>query len=321
MAEQITGLIISNQRYHCLVEIQDENSELNGETLRCSIRGKKRGMVCGDKVKISLVNNEEGVIEKQLARNNELARPNMRGRKEVLASNIDQLIIVVAPKPALDPELIDRYLATAEMMQTKAILVLNKTDLLNEKTESAWESFSKLPYTQFRTYAKPNKNEDTDSNLGKAVEHDDLNKLKQTMAGKTSVMVGLSGVGKSSILNAIAPDYAAETQEISAAHEEGKHTTTVATSYLIDIDGQTGRLIDSPGVRDFAPPPIPADEVYKGFIEIHETGEHCKFRDCQHLREPHCAVKQAVEDGEIDARRYKSYRHLRDLMDKLYRAY
>jgi len=311
VADKIQGLITSNQRYHCLVEIQDDSSELNGETLRCSIRGKKRGLVCGDRVKISLVNNEEGVIEKQLSRRNELARPNMRGRKEVLAANIDQIIIVVAPKPTLDPELIDRYLATAEMMQTEAILVLNKIDLLDEKTEKNWHSFSKLPYPLFKTHAKR-----TDKSLTC-----DLDALKQTMINKTSVMVGLSGVGKSSLLNAIAPDYAAETQEISAAHEEGKHTTTVATSYLIKIGDAMGRLIDSPGVRDFAPPPIHADEVYKGFVEIFAASEHCKFRNCQHLREPQCAVKQAVADDEIDARRYKSYRHLRDLMQKLYRAY
>lgn len=311
MADQLTGLVISNQRYHCLVEVLDEKSECYGHTLRCSMRGKKRGIVCGDRVKISLVNNEEGVIEKQLKRDNELARPNMRGQKEVLAANIDQLIIVVAPKPAVDPELIDRYLATAEMMQTEAILVLNKIDLMDEKTETLWQSFSRLPYRQFKTCVKPDVIEDSE----------DLISLKQTMTNKTSVMVGLSGVGKSSLLNAIAPDYAAETQEISAAHEEGKHTTTVATSYLIDIDEQTGRLIDSPGVRDFAPPPIPADEVYRGFIEIRAASENCKFRNCQHLREPDCAVKQAVAGDEIDARRYKSYRHLRDLMGKLYRAY
>lgn len=311
MTNKLTGLVISNQRYHCLVEILDEQSEFFGQTLRCSIRGKKRGIVCGDRVSISLVNNDEGVIEKQLKRDNELARPNMRGQKEVLAANIDQLIIVVAPKPALDPELIDRYLATAEMMKTEAILVLNKTDLLDKKTEKIWNSFSSLPYQQFRTSVK----DGDPNNAG------DLNLLKKTMANKNSVMVGLSGVGKSSLLNAIAPDYAAATQEISEAHEEGKHTTTVATSYLIDISDEQGRLIDSPGVRDFAPPPIPADEIYKGFIEIREKGDDCKFRNCQHLREPDCAVKQAVEGDEIDARRYKSYRHLRDLMDKLYRAY
>ena len=83
----------------------------------------------------------------------------------------------------------------------------------------------------------------------------------------------------------------------------------------------SGRVIDSPGVRDFAPPPIPAEEVAQGFIDIREAGENCKFRNCQHLREPNCAVKQAVEDGKISQRRYKSYRHLRDLMEKLYRPY
>ena len=96
----------------------------------------------------------------------------------------------------------------------------------------------------------------------------------------------------------------------------------MASSYVLDPeDHAAGRVIDSPGVRDFAPPPIPAEEVAEGFIEIREAGHECKFRNCQHLREPHCAVKAAIEAGKISERRYKSYRHLRDLMEKLYRHY
>ena len=129
-------------------------------------------------------------------------------------------------------------------------------------------------------------------------------------------------MGKSSILNALIPGHDIQTQELSTALGEGKHTTTVASAYRIDeSDLSSGRLIDSPGVRDFAPPPIPADDVDQGFIDIRLASEGCKFRDCQHLREPSCAVKLAVENGEITERRYKSYRHLRDLMQKLYRPY
>jgi len=311
MTDTVTGLVISNQRYHCLVEVLDSNSELFGQQIRCSIRGKKRGIVCGDEVRVAIVNNEEGVIEEQLERRNELARPNMRGQKEVLAANIDQVIIMTSPKPAFDAELVDKYLATVESMQAEGILVLNKMDVADAKTLELWESFTPLNYPQYKICLK--NSDKTDQN--------DLSDLKNCLKGKTSVLVGLSGVGKSSLLNEIAPDYAAETQEISAAHEEGKHTTTVATSYVITLDGETGRLIDSPGVRDFAPPPIPADEVYRGFIEILNASEACKFRNCQHLREPHCAVKTAVDNKKISPRRYKSYRHLRDLMEKLYRAY
>ncbi|NNM13658.1 MAG: ribosome small subunit-dependent GTPase A, partial [Gammaproteobacteria bacterium] len=217
--------------------------------------------------------------------------------------------IVTSVKPDFDPELVDRYLATAELMPAESILVLNKIDLINDKTRKLWQEFTRLPYTCIQTTIMD-------------PEHPGIPQLKTHLANRSSVLVGLSGAGKSSILNQIIPGLDIQTQEISAALGEGKHTTTVATSYLLEPDNpESGRVIDSPGVRDFAPPPIPAGEVADGFIEIREKADLCKFRDCQHLREPDCAVKTAVEAGEICARRYKSYRHLRDLMEKLYNHY
>ncbi len=303
-----TGLVIANLRYHCLVEIVDTENETT-KILRCSMRGKQKGIVCGDRVEITISEEGEGVIETYLERKNELARPNMRGRKEVLTANLDQLIIVAAVKPVFDPELIDRYLATAELMPTEIILVLNKMDLADDKTVRTWEEFKKLPYRCIETSTA-------------IAEHKGIEELKTQLHNKISVLVGQSGVGKSSILNSLIPGQGIQTQELSKALGEGKHTTTVASSYILDpSDPLSGRVIDSPGVRDFAPPPIPADDVAQGFIDIRVSGEECKFRDCQHLREPHCAVKLAVENGEITQRRYKSYRHLRDLMEKLYRPY
>lgn len=306
--ETVIGSVIANLRYHCLVELKNEEAEAT--VIRCSMRGKQKGIVCGDRVEVTLNEQDnEGVIEKYLERKNELARPNMRGRKEVLVANIDQLIIVAAVKPVFDPELIDRYLATAELMPAEIILVLNKIDLADSKTLAAWEEFKQLPYTCIQTAAH---NKDDKG----------LEELRKLLQNKTSALVGQSGVGKSSILNALIPGHDIQTQELSTALGEGKHTTTVASAYRIDeSDLSSGRLIDSPGVRDFAPPPIPAHDVDQGFIDIRLASEGCKFRDCQHLREPDCAVKLAVENGEITERRYKSYRHLRDLMKKLYRPY
>lgn len=303
-----TGLVIANLRYHCLVEIVDTENETT-KILRCTMRGKQKGIVCGDRVELTISEEGEGVIETYLERKNELARPNMRGRKEVLTANLDQLIIVAAVKPVFDPELIDRYLATAELMPTEIILVLNKMDLADDKTVRTWEEFKRLPYTCIETSTA-------------TADHKGIEELKTHLHNKISVLVGQSGVGKSSILNSLIPGQEIQTQELSKALGEGKHTTTVASSYILDpSDPLSGRVIDSPGVRDFAPPPIPADDVAQGFIDIRVAGEECKFRDCQHLREPHCAVKLAVENGEITQRRYKSYRHLRDLMEKLYRPY
>jgi len=308
--ETFIGSVIANLRYHCLVELKNQEQESEqANIIRCSMRGKQKGIVCGDVVEVTFNEQKEGVIEKSLARKNELSRPNMRGQKEVLVANIDQLIIVAAVKPAFDPELIDRYLATAELMPTEIVLVMNKIDLADNKTLAAWEEFKALPYTCIQTSAH------TKDDSG-------LEELRKLLQNKTSALVGQSGVGKSSLLNALIPGHDIQTQELSTALGEGKHTTTVASSYRINENNvSSGRLIDSPGVRDFAPPPIPADDVDQGFIDIKQASENCKFRDCQHLREPQCAVKEAVHNGEITQRRYKSYRHLRDLMEKLYRAY
>jgi len=305
--KHLTGLVIANLRYHCLVEVCENDKDV--KVIRCSMRGKQKGIVCGDRVEITLSENSDAVIENRLPRDNELARPNMRGQKEVLTANLDQLIIVAAVTPVFDPELIDRYLATAELMPAEIILVLNKMDLVDDKTLEAWEEFTRLPYTCIQT-----------STLGPV--YTGIEELRAHLHNKISVLVGQSGVGKSSLLNVLIPGLDIQTQELSTALGEGKHTTTVASSYVLNPDDPTaGRLIDSPGVRDFAPPPIPADEVAQGFIEIREIAQDCKFRDCQHLREPQCSVKAAVENGKISERRYKSYRHLRDLMEKLYRAY
>lgn len=266
------------------------------------IKGKKLKPVCGDYVTAEPIENEDDwLITAVRDRENALARPNMRGQVEVLAANVDLLIAVAAAAPEPDWFILDRYLAAAENMRIDAVVVFNKTDLAarDAETTMALGDYAQTGYPVL---------------LCSAETESGIDELQQVIRDQTAIIVGQSGVGKSSIINVLMGGRTQRTKEISSKTGEGKHTTV--NSMMLDLPG-AGRIIDSPGVRDYAPALDSVPAVVSGFREIEKAGHDCRFANCRHLREPGCAVKSGVENDIINARRYESYRRLLFLTEKL----
>lgn len=258
-------------------------------------RGKRMRLVCGDRVEVRPVGDEaDWLIERQLERRSELARVDGKGRREVLAANVDSLYVVVAPEPPPDLFVVDRFLGAAEQMRCSASIVLNKSDLGSEVRE-LFSVYVNLGYPVLATSARS----------GSGIED-----LVASIATQSAVLVGQSGVGKSSLLNAIVPDAGLRTGKLIRSGKTGRHTTVAAQLFRLE---NGGGLIDSPGVRDFAPFIASSREVALAYREISSTAERCRFADCLHRAEPDCAVKTAAESGDIDPRRYTSYRRLLNL--------
>lgn len=271
-----------------------------GEEISCLMRGRSLRPVCADRV--SVMRSDQGNVVTDIEpRDRVLSRPDRRGREEVLAANVDRLIIVTAPEPEPDPFITDRYLAAAERMDAAACVVFNKADTWSDALPQWLDVYAALDYAVFVTSAS--------ASTGIA-------ELATWCAEGVGILVGQSGVGKSSLLNALVPDLELRTGRLSKASGEGRHTTTA--SVLHDLpDG--GALIDSPGVRDYAPAVHDAADIDQGFREIRKLAPHCRFHNCLHLNEPDCAVQDAVANGAIDPRRFESYRRLHNLMRQLRR--
>jgi ribosome biogenesis GTPase len=268
----------------------DDGSEVNGR-----LKGKTMRPVCGDLVETSAIENEpDWLITNILPRKNELSRPDRRGRVEILAANIDLIAVVTADAPAADWFIVDRYLAAAELIDASALVIFNKTDLGSpaESSEIALATFAEIGYTTLRCSAKSGEM---------------LDELQQHIGNKTAIIVGQSGVGKSSLINFLVKDAEQQTAKLSQSTGEGRHTTV--NSVMWSLPGG-GTVIDSPGVRDYAPAIASPDLVARGFREIEDFAQDCRFANCRHLREPDCAVKSAVESEAVSERRYESYRRL-----------
>jgi ribosome biogenesis GTPase len=269
------------------------------ETLRCSLKGRKLRIVCGDRVTWSYEAANDGasvdVIE---TRRNLVERIDSRGRPEPVAANIDRVAVVVAPEPTADWFLVDRYWAGAELKDVATVLIVNKSDLGIDAVRPEIDTFRRLGLTCVETAAY--------SGAGIA-------ELRLMLRGGITLLVGQSGVGKSSIVNALVPEAAAQTSELTR-DAEGRHTTTTARWYTL---GGGAAIIDAPGVRDFAPPASLERAAERGFVEIHALAVDCRFNDCCHIGEPGCAVRAAVNTGAVAERRYESYRRLFRLYEKL----
>ena len=273
--------------------------QAGAQTLHCSLKGRKQRIVCGDRVRWSYQPANDGAsVESIEVRRNLIERIDNRGRPEPVAANVDRLAIVVAPEPAPDWFLVDRYWAGAQLKDLTSLLVINKFDLGIDALREEIAVFRSLGLQVIETASA--------SRLG-------LPALDEAISGSVTMLVGQSGVGKSSIVNALVPAAAAQTSELTR-DAEGKHTTTTARWYRL---GANTAIVDAPGVRDFAPPASLQRAAERGFVEILAASVECRFKDCRHLEEPSCAVRAAVLAGTISARRYESYRRLFRLYEKL----
>jgi ribosome biogenesis GTPase len=279
----------------------------NGEFYKCRIKGKFRikdikstnPIAVGDKVVFDLEkkNDEEtGVIKKILDRDNFIVRKSVNLSKQIhiIAANIDQVFLLITiDNPPTFTAFIDRFLVSTRAYRIDTILVFNKIDSyeIEQRAEILYlkDIYEKIGYRCVEVSSTENKNVD---------------KIKELMTGKTSMFVGHSGVGKSTLVNAIEPTLNLKTKEISDQHNQGKHTTTFAEMFDLSFDA---KIIDTPGIKGFGIVDIDKYELGDYFPEFFEMKQHCKFNNCLHLKEPNCAVKEALETEEISWSRYKSY--------------
>lgn len=294
LGPQAFAQVITRYGQHADIENQD------GDIIRCNIRRTVTSLVCGDNVIWRPYNNADdfgGVIEAVEPRKTKFVRPDFYDGLKPVAANIDQIFIVSALLPDLTTNIIDRYLVAVEQLDIEPIIVINKMDLLSddnrELVNHCIELYQKIGYTVVTISAK---------------NEQGVDQVYQQLANKTSVFVGQSGVGKSSLVNAILPEVNILTKQVSDNSRLGQHTTTASRLYRLD---NKGAVIDSPGVREFAMWHLENDEILNGFIEFRPFLTQCKFRDCKHDNDPGCAVKQAIADGHISEQRFASYQRIK----------
>lgn len=282
-----TGVVVA--RFGRQVELEDIRAP--GVRHRCHIRANIDSLVAGDRVAWRADGEAPGVVVARHERKSVLLRPDVQGTLRATAANLDQIMIVIAPEPAPHANLLDRYLAAAEDACLRATIVLNKMDLIADPMffESLLMPYRAIGYRVL---------------CAGAHDASSLAALEATLAAHTSAFVGQSGVGKSSLIAALLPGAEIGIGDLSHALPKGRHTTTTARLYHLPGGGE---LIDSPGIREFGLEHFDPERVAQGFIEFRDWLGSCRFRDCRHRDEPGCALREAVDQGMVAARRYASY--------------
>jgi ribosome biogenesis GTPase len=273
--EPEAGLVTASRRRHYAVRLD------SGETIECVLKGRRMVLACGDRVQVARVAGG-GSIESALPRSTLFYRSD-EFREKLIAANVTQVIGVTAPDVAVDEELVNRWIVGAETQHCRFVLVANKADrpgfdaLLDRLAPIAALGYEVVPMSAQR----------------------DVAPLLPFLAGQRTVLIGQSGMGKSTILNAVAPNASAKTAEVSEALFAGRHTTSQSTLYLLSADKGGGWIVDSPGLKVFGLAHVDPDAIEEAFVEIRPLLGRCRFRDCRHDREPGCAILQAVADGGV----------------------
>ena len=290
MHTSIEGTIVAAFGRHYEVALAE------GSRLACFPRGKRSPYACGDRVLIERSGADQGVIVRLIERHSLLFRRD-EWREKLIAANATQIVIVVATEPSFSDELISRCIAAAESQGLKVAIVLNKIDIDTQRPNARrlLDPFQQLGYPVIELSALH-----------------DAEALKSLLSGETSVLVGQSGMGKSTLVNALVPNANAPTREHSVVLDSGKHTTT--TTRMYQVDGNA-RLIDSPGMQVFGLAQLSLGGLEQAFIEMRPMLGRCRFRDCRHASEPGCAVIEAAGRGAIDPRRLAHFRALQQELD------
>lgn len=288
-----SGLVISHFGRQLIIE------DTNGLNHQCKLRQNLGNIACGDRVLFQADESNEshhGVVVAIDERDNLLEKTGFGGKAKPVAANIDQVIIVCAVEPEPNHYLIDRYIVATENLPATPVIVLNKVDVDTDKAKQLEAEldavYGKIGYRVIAT---------------SATEGTGFSELDETLKDRTSIFVGLSGVGKSSLVKILLPDEEIRIGDTSKATGEGKHTTTVSSLYHLDNDGD---IIDSPGVRDFTPNNTDSSEIEHGFIELRRFQGSCKFSNCGHDKEPGCAINQALTDGKVLKSRVDSFKKM-----------
>lgn len=301
------GRVISRFGKQAIVE----TSTADRTQHKCYIRRTIKSVVCGDNVvfrpSITAEERDRGIIEIVVDRKSTLSRPDYYDGVKPIAANIDQIIVVSSIAPALSTHIIDRYLVACEHAQIEPILVINKVELLDAdglaQVQKELAVYKKIGYKVI---------------MASCVTQQGLDDLTTVLKDKINVLVGQSGVGKSSLINQLLPDSKEVVGEISGNSGLGQHTTTAAKLIPFSLGGE---LIDSPGVREFGLWHLPVQEITQGFIEFREYLGGCKFSDCTHRNDPGCLIREAVENNKIDPERYQSYLKIVDSLEQNRPAY
>lgn len=285
MNPPVQGQVVAAFSRQYLVELSD------GELLPCLTQGKKSEVACGDMVEVQRIGDAQGVVKHILPRQTLLYRSDAY-RQKLIAANITQIIVVVASTPSFSDELLARCLIAAHDQQLATLIVLNKCDLLEATTTARvqLEPYRAIGYQVLELSAKEN-----------------IIPLRPYLQGHTSILVGQSGMGKSTLINALLPNAQAATREISTALNSGKHTTTHARLYHLNRESQ---LVDCPGVQAFGLHHLDSGAIEAGFVEFAVYHGQCRFKNCHHTHEPGCALKEAEQGRKINSRRLKLFQEI-----------
>ncbi|WP_092009659.1 small ribosomal subunit biogenesis GTPase RsgA [Marinobacter daqiaonensis] len=295
------GLVIAH--YGQQLDVEALEGEQAGQLFRCFVRANIDSLVTGDRVAWCAGQGSAGVIVARHDRHSLLQRPDNFGQLKPVAANIDHIVLVIAPEPEPHDSLIDRYLVAAENTGIPAVILLNKADLITDANRGSLNALlDRYRHLGYDVVTASARNPESHGNT-----------ITELVQDRTSVFVGQSGVGKSSIIQTLVPDRELKVGALSESTGKGTHTTTTAMLFHLDCGGD---LIDSPGIREFGLWHMTAQELEYGFREIRDLTGLCRFRDCRHQGEPGCALDAAVEAGRISPERLRSFRRILQDMEE-----